>query len=237
MKKKISWGYLSVIIVAAGESSRLPGPVRKPFLRLAGKPIIIHTLEKFLPLKPNEIILVLHPQDLAHLEENLNQAFEKLGVSKMVAGGKTRTQSVRAGLQVICRAASLVAIHDAARPFLEESSLRHLMHRAWKSGGAIFALPLRDTLKETNADFSITRTLDRSDLWLAQTPQVFHKSLLLKAYEKLKPDAAFTDDAQVVEAAGFPVQVVPGSPRNIKITFPEDLILAQALLAQKEKKK
>lgn len=237
MKKKFPWRYLSVIIVAAGESSRLPGSARKPFLKLAGKPIIIHTMEKFLPLKPTEIILVLHPQDLAHLKENLSQTFEKFGVSKMVAGGKTRTQSVRAGLQVICRTASLVAIHDASRPFLEESSLRHLMHRAWESGAAIFALPLKDTLKKVNAELSITRTLDRSGLWLAQTPQVFRKEIILNAYEKLKPDAAFTDDAQIVEAAGFPVQVVQGSPRNMKITFPEDLVLAQALLAQKEKGK
>jgi len=235
VKKKFPWRYLSVIIVAAGESLRLPGPVRKPFLKLAGKPIIIHTLEKFLPLKPREIILVLHPQDLAHVKERLNQPFEKFGVAKMVAGGEMRTQSVRAGLQVICQEASLVAIHDAVRPLLEQSSLRHLMDCAWKSGAAIFALPLKDTLKETNADLSITRTLDRSGLWLAQTPQVFHKNLILEAYEKLKADADFNDDAQVVEAEVFTVQVVQGYHQNIKITFPEDLNFARTFLAQEEK--
>ncbi|KPJ62673.1 MAG: hypothetical protein AMS15_03220 [Planctomycetes bacterium DG_23] len=235
MKKKFPWKNLSVILVAAGESLRLPGSVRKPFLKLAGKPVIVHTLENFLPLGPREIILVLHPRDLAHLEKNLNQTFGNLGVAKMVAGGKSRTQSVRAGLGALCPEASLVAIHDAVRPFLEESSLKKLMQRAWETGAAIFALPLKDTVKETDADFSITSTLDRTNLWLAQTPQVFHTSLILKAYEKLSPDAAFTDDAQVAEAAGFPVQVVPGSPRNMKITFPEDLNLARALLAKEER--
>jgi len=222
----------ALLIPAAGLGARMGR--RKPFLELAGRPVLCHTLERFLPFRDVivQTIVVLHPDDLPLAQAEWEAALrESYGVTHILPGGTRRQDSVQAGLACVEPRAGLVAIHDAVRPFVAPQAVAAALEAAEATGAAIVAAPMKPTVKRV-ADGRIAATVDRRDLWCAQTPQVFRRQLILDAYAAAERDGLdVTDDAQLVEHIGHPVAVVPGSDLNLKITTPDDLALAHAILA------
>jgi 2-C-methyl-D-erythritol 4-phosphate cytidylyltransferase len=206
----------SVILLAGGEGSRLG--TKKQYLPLGGKPLYMHSLEKVLDLF-EEVILVLPEEDL--------QKIKVPPKVKKVAGGKERQDSVLEG--ILEAEGDIVIIHDCARPFAS----RELFLKVSELGdfeGKICALPVRDTLKQVSEGMVI-KTIDRTGLWHSQTPQAFLRKVLLECHFRARSEGFFaTDDATLLERYGYRVGVVMGEPTNIKITYPEDLALAQKLL-------
>jgi 2-C-methyl-D-erythritol 4-phosphate cytidylyltransferase len=206
----------SVILLAGGEGSRLG--TKKQYLPLGGKPLYMHSLEKVLDLF-EEVILVLPEEDL--------QKVKVPPKVKKVAGGKERQDSVLEG--ILGAEGDIVIVHDCARPFAS----RELFLKVSELGdfeGKICALPVRDTLKQVSEGMVI-KTIDRTGLWHSQTPQAFLRKVLLECHFRARSEGFFaTDDAMLLERYGYRVGVVMGEPTNIKITYPEDLALAQRLL-------
>ena len=219
------------IIAAAGQGTRMGGKRAKQFLELAGTPVIIHTLKVFEQCDSiQEIIAVVPDQDVAGFVSLAGKyGLRKLG--KTVAGGATRAESVSFGLRAIDpTAAEIVAVHDGTRPFLTCGELTETIRAAEQSGAAILVAPEIDTVKEVQ-DGVVVRTLPREQLRRALTPQCFRYSLLLRAYEQVDvADPQLTDESSLVERLGVPIITVEGSARNIKLTKPEDMALAEALL-------
>jgi 2-C-methyl-D-erythritol 4-phosphate cytidylyltransferase len=206
----------SVILLAGGEGSRFG--TKKQYILLGGKPLYMHSLEKVLDLF-EEVILVLPEEDL--------QKIKVPPKVKKVAGGKERQDSVLEG--ILEAEGDIVIVHDCARPFAS----RELFLKVSELGdfeGKICALPVRDTLKQVSEGMVI-RTIDRTGLWHSQTPQAFLRKVLLECHFRARSEGFFaTDDAMLLERYGYRVGVVMGEPTNIKITYPEDLALAQRLL-------
>jgi len=206
----------SVILLAGGEGSRFG--TKKQYIPLGGKPLYMHSLEKVLDLF-EEVILVLPEEDL--------QKIKVPPKVKKVAGGKERQDSVLEG--ILEAEGDIVIIHDCARPFAS----RELFLKVSELGdfeGKICALPVRDTLKQVSEGMVI-KTIDRTGLWHSQTPQAFLRKVLLECHFRARSEGFFaTDDAMLLERYGYRVGVVMGEPTNIKITYPEDLALAQRLL-------
>jgi len=222
------------IVVAAGKGSRMGGSEPKQFLELCGVPIIIHTLRRFEQCEAiTEVILVL-PADATAGFLSLAKKFQLGKVSKVVAGGATRAQSVLSGLQAISEA-EIVAVHDGVRPLVTPHEIDRVLQAAKMSGAAILVAPVIDTIKEVSKEF-IVGTPPRASLRRALTPQCFRWDVLKRAYENLSEFEAagikVTDDSLLVERLGIKVAVVEASARNIKITGPEDLALAEKILKQ-----
>lgn len=216
-----------VVIVGAGSSTRMGG-VDKVFAPLAGLPLVAHALiAAGRCASVDQIVLVVAAERLTEARHLLTPGrFSKL--SAVVPGGARRQDSVLAGLEALVDP-EVVAIHDAARPLVTPAIFAAGFEAARRTGAAVSALPVVDTLKRVTADGSIAATVPRDGLWTVQTPQVFHYALLLSAHRAATGDV--TDDAMLVEALGHPIHVFPGSPRNLKVTTPDDLALAAALLA------
>lgn len=224
-----------LVIPAGGSGVRMGADVPKQFLLLDGKPILRLTIERFLQAEPGVHVVTVLPE--AHMGW-WRQYCAKEGFTcpqKMVAGGFTRFHSVKNALQHIPDGA-LVAVHDAVRPLVSVGKIKELFAAAENAPAVIPATPCTDTLKSVakNQDGmpEVTGSVDRSAVWGVQTPQIFHSEVLKKAYER-GFDTSFTDDASVVSAAGVPVICLEGERTNIKITTPEDLSLAQAILSLK----
>ena len=221
------------IIAAAGQGTRMGGKRAKQFLELAGTPIIIHTLRSFeLCEAIQEIILVLPAQDTAgFLAAAEKPRLRKL--SKIVPGGTTRAESVLKGLLAVRSAtAEIIAVHDGVRPFVTPDEITRTIKAAEQSDAAILVAAVTDTVKEISNGI-VARTLPRTALRRALTPQCFRFELLRRAYEQvdvLDPD--LTDESALVERLGVKVTIVEGSSRNIKITGPEDLALGEVLLKE-----
>ena len=219
---------VGAIIAAAGRGQRF-GEGDKLFAPLAGRPLIAHTLMAFEVCQAvNTVVLVLAEENLERGCRLVDAAgFDKVAV--ICPGGPRRQDSVRLGLEALpeCR---WVVVHDGARPLVSATLIEAGLAAAAEMGAAIAAVPLADTLKEVTGGGLITRTLDRRNLWAAQTPQVFDYELLREAHGRAQGEV--TDDAALVEALGRRVKVFPGSPRNLKVTTAADLALAQALLAE-----
>jgi len=225
---------IALIVVAAGEGSRLPGPKRKVFLSLGGKSVLLHSIACFRETAGIEqTIVALHPSDLAWAQDALKASFDELGVTDVVSGGATRTQTVRKCLEVVGADANIVIIHDGARPLASPKVIDACVAQAAEFGGAIAAAPMQPTVKKVDGDGFIVGTLPREALWAAHTPQVFRREVLEKAYARVgeaTEQVLFTDDAAAVELSGERVKVVEGTTANIKITTAADLIMAEALL-------
>ena len=224
-----------LVIPAGGSGVRMGADIPKQFLLLDGKPILRLTIEKFLEAVPGIHVVTVLPE--AHIGW-WRQYCAKEGFTcpqKMVEGGFTRFHSVKNALQHIPDGA-LVAVHDAVRPLVSAAKIRELFAAAENSPAVIPATPCTDTLKTVSKGedgaLLVTGSIDRSSAWGVQTPQIFHSEVLKKAYER-GYDTLFTDDASVVSAAGIPVVCLEGERTNIKITTPEDLTLAQAILRLK----
>ncbi len=218
-----------VILVAGGSGSRMGVSLPKQFLSLAGKPILIHTLERFLDYSPDLQVILCLPADQFSYWNQLRQQYPLPFSLPIIEtpGGASRFQSVRNGLQHITTD-GLVAVHDGVRPFVPVSVISNSFTLAAEKGSAIAAVSAKDSIRLVHND-STNEALDRSALRLVQTPQTFQISLLKKAFEQVE-SPLFTDDASVAEAAGYPIHLLEGSYENIKITTPEDLAFAEALL-------
>jgi len=221
----------SAIIVAAGTGSRFGSPTPKQFLEIHGKPVIIHTLERFESCPQiNEIVLVLPDTEI--------ETFQKIGEKynfkksvKTVSGGKTRAESVWNGLSAIdSRQCEIVIVHDGARPIVSVREITETIEKARQTGAACLVAAVTDTIKEISGD-KIVQTIDRAKLRRALTPQAFRFEILNRAFQTNNFVAA-TDESFLVENLGVEVSIVEGSARNIKITQAEDLILAESLLKQ-----
>ncbi|MCC8189813.1 MAG: 2-C-methyl-D-erythritol 4-phosphate cytidylyltransferase [Planctomycetes bacterium] len=226
---------VSVIIPAAGEGVRMGGDRRKPFLTLAGEPILFRTCRALRALPAVlEIIIAVHPDDLEEVQNARWDEARRAGVELAVAGGSCRAESVWNAMQVVSARAELIAVHDAVRPFVGGDLLAALVSTARKRGAAVPVVPMLDTPKRIEGD-TVVETPRRTGLMRAQTPQVFQSDLLIEAYEYRGRtgglDDSVTDDAQLVEAMGGEVAAVYGSEINVKITTPADLRLAEAILA------
>ena len=220
------------IVVAAGKGTRLGGNQPKQFLELCGVPIIIHTLRQFERcVEINEIIVVVPAEETAAFS-SLAEKFEVRRLSRVVAGGATRAQSVLRGLNVISNA-EIVAVHDGVRPFVRPDEIDRVVAAARASDAAILVAPVADTIKDI-ANGRVKRTPSRKGLRRALTPQCFRYDLLKRAYAQLdeveSAGIEVTDDSLLVERLGVEIIAVEGSARNIKITEEGDLALAETLL-------
>lgn len=219
---------VSVIVVAAGKGLRMNHSLPKQYLPLEGKPILAHTLLNLSQIPEiDDIVLVVSTDRIQWCREQIIEKNNLKKVEKVVSGGKTRGDSVLRGLKNLKEKGGIVSIHDGVRPFVEKHTFAHVVEQAKKFGAAICAVPLRDTLKKASKE-KVISTESRDGLWLVQTPQAFRYSVILKAYQKAK-DLQATDDAALVEKLPHPVKIVEGSTLNIKITTPQDLVLAEAI--------
>ncbi|MBK6796409.1 MAG: 2-C-methyl-D-erythritol 4-phosphate cytidylyltransferase [Acidobacteria bacterium] len=224
------------IIPAAGSGSRFGGQTPKQFLEIAGAPIIIHTLRRFDSCEDiGAIIVALQASEISSFEECLS-GFEFRKPVRLVPGGAERSDSILNALEAAREFdPELVAVHDAVRPFVTPAQISAVLARAGEAGAAILALPATDTIKEVEGGI-IRRTIDRRLIWRAQTPQAFRYEMLLRANAEARtaglPPALTTDDSLLVENLGLEVAVVEGSAHNIKITTPEDFILAERLFEE-----
>lgn len=220
----------AVILPAAGSSSRFNDPnYKKPFAPLADRAVWLHSAEKFLHRNDVvQVILVIAAADREYFDFKFSANVAILGVD-VVEGGKERSDSVENALARLKPEAEYIAIHDAARPCLADEWISRVFEAAEKTGAAILAQPVANTLKRVGDGSKIVETVSREGLWEAQTPQVFRRGVLLEAYGRRAGFNA-TDDAQLVERLGKPVTVVRGSPVNLKIGTKEDLRLAEQAL-------
>ena len=220
------------LIAAAGAGTRMASDRPKQFLLLAGTPVIFHTLKVFEQCDSiDEVIVVLPAAESAGF---LSQAgkFGLRKVSRVVPGGATRADSVKRGLLAIRSAtAEIVAVHDGVRPFVTVAEIDATIAAARSDGAAILVAPVTDTIKQVSGE-SVVRTLDRSGLRRALTPQCFRYELLREAYQRADVnDPSLTDESALIEKLGKSVSIIEGSARNIKITTVEDLAIAEGLLA------
>ena len=218
----------AVILPAAGKSTRMSGFQRKkPFVELKGRPVWVRTAEYFTSRNDvTETILVVSPHDMDWFRETFkpNLAFMNI---KVVAGGASRAESVRNGISAITEPAEYIAVHDAARPLLTAKWVDQIFAAAVTHRAVLPGVRISSTVKKVRDDGTIHSTVDRTNLYQAQTPQVFERSLLQKAFAACRNLAAATDEASLVEDLGHPVQVVDGWPMNIKITTNEDFRMAE----------
>lgn len=217
---------ISAIVVAAGESERMWG-IDKMFAPINGRPALARVLDTFQNCKKiDRIVVVMSSKNIEACRKMA--ASEKWSkVAEIVTGGKRRQDSVAEGLKRV-KDAAWVVIHDGARPLVTVDLIERGLAAAKATGAAVAAVPVKDTIKEVNDNEIVNRTLPRQDLRAVQTPQVFRADVIRKAYHSVQGDV--TDDAALAEQAGFKVKLYTGSYANIKITTPEDLAVAEALL-------
>jgi 2-C-methyl-D-erythritol 4-phosphate cytidylyltransferase len=223
---------VNAVVVAAGKGERMGTLLPKPFLPVAGIPLVVHTLRNLTRSSLiKKIILVV----AAEREPLCRELLEKSGpfaIPLVVThGGEERQESVRLGLGALESDCDIVVIHDAARPFITVEVVDRSIAVAAEYGGALVAIPARDTIKQVNKEQIVVSTVPRQDLWLAQTPQTFRVEVIREAHLRAHMlGVTVTDDAALLEWAGGQVKIVPGDIRNFKITTPEDLQLAEAML-------
>jgi 2-C-methyl-D-erythritol 4-phosphate cytidylyltransferase len=220
------------IIPAAGSGSRIGGKVKKQFLPLKGKPIIIHTLQRFEHCSDvDEIVLAVPESDIVEIEALLSK-YRIHKVSKAIVGGKKRQDSVFSALQrITANDSDIILVHDAVRPFIESRKISQVVKACKEFDAAVVAVQPKDTIRRSAGGGFFDQTVDRTALWLVQTPQAFKAKLLLRAFEKAYKDKFYsTDEAGLVERLGIKARIVEGSYDNIKITTLEDLELGSLIL-------
>lgn len=223
----------TAIVLAAGKGTRMNSKIQKQFLEVEGKPVIYYSLKCFQesPLI-RDIILVTGEESLSYCKEEIVKRFGFSKVKKVTAGGKERYDSVYAGL-CACDNTDYVLIHDGARPFVTEEILERTYFAVKETGACVVGMPAKDTIKISDRNKMVESTPAREKVWLVQTPQAFRYSLIKESYESIrcKDMSGITDDAMIVEQeSGVKVALVHGSYENLKITTPEDLIIAEAFL-------
>ena len=209
------------IIVAGGSGSRMKSDVPKQFLLLNGKPILQHTIERFLEVVPASHIMLVLPSSDQSIWKTLCEEHTFHPLIQTVSGGNSRFQSVRNGLNAIQAPHGLVAVHDGVRPFVSPEIIRTSFETASRTGSAVTCVPVKDSVRIIKPD-GVSQAVDRSQYRLVQTPQTFQLSTFRQAFQ-VEEQLLFTDCASVMEYAGFSITLIEGSYENIKITTPEDL--------------
>jgi len=224
----------AAIIPAAGSGSRMNTSCPKQYLNLAGKPIIIYTVGAFQQHAEIAITVVVVPADRVVSTEKLLQDYNLAERTVVLAGGQRRQDSVKAGLDYLDDSVEIVLVHDGARPLVTAELISNCCQAVVKHGAVIAAIPVKDTLKKANNNITISATVDRTNLWQAQTPQAARLELFRQAFAAAG-SCEVTDEASLLEFAGIPVSLITGSETNIKITHPEDLRMAGKLMQLPEK--
>jgi 2-C-methyl-D-erythritol 4-phosphate cytidylyltransferase len=222
------------IIPAAGQGTRMRAKVAKQYLLLDEKPVLDHTLQTFSKCGLiHSIILVVPAGDVEAMRSRYLQTEGKL--DQVIAGGEKRQDSVYNGFNALDTDTEIVMVHDGVRPFVSIEIIENSITTAAEQGAVITAIPVNDTLKEVDSEHQVMRTVDREGLWRVQTPQAFQYNLLKLAFAKAYENSFYgTDEASLIEHMGDNVSVIPGSELNIKITRPEDLILAEGILSSRK---
>ena len=225
--------WVAAVVPAGGYGTRMGNETPKQFLQLGGVPLLIHALRVLQAGKTISEIVVVVPQGaVTYCQKELLPQFVLSKISMVIAGGARRQDSVWNGLQAVDERTKIVVVHDAVRPFVTDAMVEQVVESARTHGAAIVAIPLHDTVKRVAQDGLIDTTLDRQRLWSAQTPQAFKIELLREAHQSSRQTGVeATDDAFLVERIGRRVSIVNGSPDNIKVTRPEDLVMGEAILA------
>jgi len=218
----------TALIVAGGSGSRMESDLPKQFILLAGKPILMHTIEAFDQCNVSNIIVVLPPNQIAFWKELCTQFSFNLP-HEIVAGGASRFESVQNGL-VLCNEEDLLAIHDGVRPFITAEIINNSFDVTAQKGNAVAAVRLKDSIRKV--DLLGNKNVNREAYFLIQTPQTFKCKLIKEAYQA-QDHINFTDDASVLESNGHAINLIPGDYKNIKITTPEDLLVAEAFYKNK----
>jgi 2-C-methyl-D-erythritol 4-phosphate cytidylyltransferase len=229
---------VDVIIPAGGAGKRMGGAFSKQFMDLAGRPILARTLDIFNRMKEIDRIILIVPQDdIAFVKAEIVERYSISGVRQVLPGGEERQDSVRNGIFALGSEASdedIVVIHDAVRPFITDALIRKSIDECRQCGAVTLGVPVKDTIKQVDAEGIVGRTGDRSAFWLTQTPQTFRKPIIMEAYRRAYEDGFYgTDDASLVERTGIAVRMIFGSYDNIKITTPEDLEYGEYLLRRR----
>lgn len=226
---------VTALIPAAGMGRRMGRAVAKQFLPLGDKPMLAHTLLAFQRSSlVDEIIPILSDEDMETCLKDIIEHYHITKVKTLVVGGRERQDSVYNGIQKLENDASVVLVHDGVRPFVTNAMIEETAELAEKGECVAVGVPLKDTIKEVGADGIVRSTLDRSRLWAIQTPQAFPAKTLRRVYEESYAHKMYgTDDATLAERAGIKVRVIMGSYDNIKITTPEDLLLAEEILKRR----
>ena len=226
---------VAAVIVAAGQGTRMGAETKKQYMMLANRPVLAHTLLAFEKCGAvEEIFLVIHRGDDPFCKREIIDPLRPNKPIHLVSGGATRQESVYNGLKAIDGRFSIVVIHDGVRPLVNIARIAECVTVARKYGGCILGMAASDTIKTVDEYDRVIGTMKRHMIRMAQTPQAFRYDLILEAHvASQKEGYAGTDDAELVEQRGKVVKVIPGDPYNIKITTPEDLKLAEALLVQK----
>ena len=221
------------LIPAAGKGRRMAHSLKKPYLKLAKKPILAHTIQRFEQnAAVDAIFVIVDKTDFSECRKTVLQPYAFTKVQELVAGGETRQSSVYNGLCALSADVDFVIVHDGVRPFVTDETVSDCLTAADEYGAAVAAVPVKDTIKLANENCFIAETPKRERLWAVQTPQVFRKSLLEAAHQTARErQLTGTDDAALVEQLGFPVKLVKGTYANLKITTPVDLRVAEVLLS------
>ena len=226
------YGRVAAIIPAAGAGRRMGGAVPKQFLQIGGREILARTLAVFETcIAIDDVWVVVAAEQCALCQTTIVERYGLRKVRGVVAGGTTRQESVWHGLQQVPDTVGLVVVHDGVRPFVTELLLQQTLAHAGRYGAAIAAVPLKDTLKRVSAVGTVEATVPREHLWRVQTPQAFQHALLRRAFQHAwQQGLQATDEAALIEALGYTVQVVPGYEHNVKITTPDDLVFGEIFL-------
>lgn len=229
----------AAIVLAAGSGSRMRSNIKKQYMEINGKPLIYYALKAFEDSFTDEVVLVVSPGDIDYCKAEIVDKYGFTKVKRIVEGGAERYDSVRLGLHAISEDTDYVMIHDGARPFVTEDIMQRSVDAAKACRACVVGMPVKDTIKISDESGFAKDTPDRKTLWMIQTPQTFEYSLIRKLYDKLEEDKEeikekginITDDAMVVETfSDVKVKLVEGSYNNIKVTTPEDIGFAQAIL-------
>ncbi len=228
---------VAALIPAAGMGKRMAAGINKQYLKLGGKPILAHTLAVF-EMAPfvDDIYVIVPGDEIPYCRENVIESYGFAKVRRIVAGGRERQQSVYNGLKAAegLESDDIVIVHDGVRPFVPMDAVKRSVEVARLHDGALVAVPVKDTVKITSEGI-VVDTPSREDIWLAQTPQTFRYGIILEAYEKAETEGFLgTDDSSLVERLGKRIHTVMGDYRNIKITTPEDMLLAEAFLTERD---
>lgn len=228
--------FVSVIIAAAGNSTRYGTGKSKQFLILDNTPVLIKSIQAFEEIDDvKEIIVTARKQDFDIIEDFIAQ-YGVRKVKHIVEGGATRQDSIYAAVEKVDEKADLIAVHDGARPLIKRKVIESVIQKADEVNAAACAVPVKDTIKIIDSSGKIVTTPERDALRAVQTPQVFRLSLYKEAIEKAVSDGKqYTDDCQLVESMGYPVYLVDGDYENIKITTPDDLLVAEKFLSERRK--
>ena len=225
----------TAIVLAAGQGKRMHSKIQKQFMELNGMPVLCYSLQCFQesPLI-RDIILVTGEEYVSWCKEEIVEKYGFTKVSAVVSGGKERYDSVYKGLRA-CKDTEYVLIHDGARPFIDHEIIERGLMAAAQTGASVVGMPSKDTVKIADVEGNVSETPDRSSVWIVQTPQIFRYPLIYDAYTSIlkKEMTGITDDAMVAEhETGVKIRFLEGSYRNIKITTPEDLVIAEAFLRE-----